>query len=40
MELAKEQGLVGDYRRPRIYLGKSEVDFVSPDGLKKYEVNS
>ena len=28
MKRAKEQGLVDDYRRPKLHLGESDVDFV------------
>lgn len=40
MERVQEQGLVGNYRRPKMYLGDSDVDFVSLDGSKRYEVKS
>jgi len=34
MERAKEQELVESYRRPKLYLGETDVDFVSLDGSK------
>jgi hypothetical protein len=38
IERAKEQGLVDNYRRPKIYLGESDVDFVNLNGSKKSEL--
>lgn len=38
MERAKEQGLVENYRRPKIYMGETNVDFVNLNGSKKYEL--
>nr|QUW40442.1 hypothetical protein [Haslea sp.] len=40
MERAKEQGLVENYRRPKVYLGETDVDFVSFDGSKQYELKT
>lgn len=40
MERAKEQGLVESYRRPKVYLGETDVDFVNFNGSKKYELKT
>ena len=40
MERAKEQGLVDSYRRPKLYLGETDVDFVNLNGSKKYELKA
>ena len=40
MERAKEQGLVDNYRRPKMYLGESDADFVNSNGSKKYELKA
>ena len=40
MERAKEQGLVESYRRPKVYLGETDVDFVNLNGSKKYELKA
>ena len=40
MERVKEQGLVDNYRRPKLYLGEPDSDFVSFDGTKKYDIKS
>jgi hypothetical protein len=40
MERAKEQGLVESYRRPKVYLGETDVDFVNLNGYKKYELKA
>ena len=40
MERAKEQGLVESYRRPKIYLGETDVDFVNLNSSKKYELKA
>lgn len=40
MERAKEQGLVESYRRPKVYLGERDVDFVNLDGSIEYELKT
>ena len=40
MERAKEQGLVESYRRPKVYLGETDVNFVNLNGYKKYELKA
>lgn len=40
IERAKEQRLVDSYRRPKVYQGETDVDFVNLDGSKKYELKS
>lgn len=39
IECAKEHGIIkGEVRRPKTYLGEREVNYVSQDGSKKYEI--
>lgn len=40
MERAKEQGVVDNYRRSKVYLGKKDTDFGDLSGSKRYEIKS